>query len=124
MSGFWIAAMIAIWLAFAPTQAGGMASYIIVIGNSMEPGFHIGDFIVHEEADYQLGMRVVYRNLELQFRLPPCHRTRKWTFPLQETTTPADTYQPSQDEVIGKLWLHIPKGGNAIQKIRNLSHDG
>ncbi len=30
-----------------------------------------------------------------------------------------DTYHPSQDEVIGKLWLHIPKGGSAIQKIRN-----
>src|SRR5690554_239392 len=66
LSGFWVTLLIAIWLIFAPTQAGGMASYIIVIGNSMEPDFHIGDLvIVHEEAEYQIGEAVVYRNIEL-----------------------------------------------------------
>jgi signal peptidase I len=122
MSGFWIAAMIAIWLAFAPTQAGGMASYIIVIGNSMEPGFHIGDLvIVHEEADYQIGDAVVYRNLELgSFVFHRVIEQEMGRFTLQgDNNSWIDTYQPSQDEVIGKLWLHIPKGGNAIQKIRN-----
>ncbi len=65
-SGFWLVAMITMWIAIAPKQAGGMASYIIVIGKSMEPNFHIGDLIiVHEEANYQVGDAVVYRNVEL-----------------------------------------------------------
>ena len=66
LAAFWIVTMVAIWLAFAPTQAGGAAAYIIVIGNSMEPNFHIGDLIiVHAEPTYQIGDAVTYRNLEL-----------------------------------------------------------
>jgi len=121
MSGFWLVAMIAMWLAFAPKQAGGMASYIIIIGNSMEPNFHIGDLvIVHEEANYQIGDAVVYHNLELSSSV--FHRVivqKLGRFTLQgDNNSWTDTYQPSKDEVIGKLWVHIPNGGNVIQMIR------
>jgi signal peptidase I len=122
ISGFWIVMMIAIWLVFAPAQAGGMASYIIVIGNSMEPNFHIGDLIiVHEEAVYQVGDAVVYRNLELgSFVFHRIIEQEMGRFTLQgDNNSWTDTYQPSSEEVLGKLWLHIPKGGNAMQKIRN-----
>src|SRR5690242_17680496 len=65
-SAFWVIMMIVIWLAFAPMQAGGMASYTIIIGNSMEPGFHIGDLVIaHQETDYEIGDLVVYRNQEV-----------------------------------------------------------
>ena len=122
LSGFWIILMITLWLYFAPTQAGGMASYIIVIGNSMEPNFHMGDMvIVHEEADYEIGDAVVYRNLELQsFVFHRIITEKLERFTLQgDNNSWTDTYQPSKDEILGKLWLHIPKGGTAIQKIRN-----
>ena len=122
MSGLWVVVMIALWLAFAPTQAGGLASYIIVIGNSMEPGFHIGDLIItHEEADYSIGDAVVYRNLELKnFVFHRIIAEQMGRFTMQgDNNSWTDTYEPSQEEVLGKLWLHIPKGGNAIQKIRN-----
>lgn len=122
ISGFWVVVMIALWLAFAPTQAGGRASYIIVIGNSMEPNFHIGDLvIVHEEAGYQIGDAVVYLNRELEnfvFHRIIAEDMRRFT--LQgDNNAWTDTYQPTREEVIGKLWLHIPKGGNIIQTIRN-----
>ncbi len=122
ISGFWVVVMIALWLAFAPTQAGGPTSYIIVIGNSMEPNFHIGDLvIVHEETRYQVGDAVVYDNLELgNFVFHRIIEQELGHFTLQgDNNSWTDTYQPSKDEVLGKLWLHIPKGGNAIQKIRN-----
>ena len=122
LSGFWLAAMIAMWLAFAPTQAGGLASYIVVIGNSMEPNFHIGDLvIVHEEPNYQIGDAVVYRNLELSnFVFHRIIEQKLGHFTLQgDNNSWTDTYQPSQDEVLGKLWLHIPKGGDIMQRIRN-----
>ncbi|HKI53750.1 MAG TPA: signal peptidase I [Anaerolineales bacterium] len=121
-SGFWAVVMIISWLAFAPTQAGGLASYIIVIGNSMEPNFHIGDLvIVHEETEYKVGDAVVYDNLELNnFVFHRIIEQELGRFTLQgDNNSWTDTYQPSKDEVLGKFWVYIPKGGNAIQKIRN-----
>ena len=32
-----------IWILLAPTQLGGQVSYVIIDGNSMEPGFYFGD---------------------------------------------------------------------------------
>lgn len=122
LSGFWIVMMIAMWLAFAPVQAGGMASYIIVIGNSMEPNFHIGDLvIVHEEAQYQVGDAVVYKNRELEnFVFHRIISQSMGRFTLKgDNNTWTDTYQPAREELLGKLWLHIPKGGSAIQKMRS-----
>ncbi len=114
--------MIAIWFAFAPTQAGGAASYIIVIGNSMEPNFYIGDLIiVHEEPAYQIGDAVTYRNLELSsFVFHRIVSQKLGRYSLKgDNNSWIDTYQPSQAEIIGRLWLHIPKGGIAIQKMRH-----
>src|SRR5512144_1585211 len=66
VSAFSIVIMIVVWIAFAPLQAGGMASYIVIIGKSMEPDFHIGDLvIVHREPTYQVGDAIVYRNQDL-----------------------------------------------------------
>lgn len=117
-----IVMIVAVWLAFAPTQVGGLASYIIVIGRSMEPKFHIGDLvIVHEEPVYQVGDAIVYRNLELEnfvFHRIISHERGQYTLK-GDNNSWVDTYQPSYKEVIGKLWLHIPRGGRAIQKIRS-----
>lgn len=122
ISGFWVVVMLVFWLVLAPTQAGGLASYIIVIGNSMEPNFHIGDLvIVHKETRYQVGDAVVYDNRELgNFVFHRIIEQELGRFTLQgDNNSWTDTYQPTKDEVLGKLWLHVPKGGNIIQRIRN-----
>ena len=122
ISGTWLVLMVTLWLAFAPVQAGGLASYIIVIGNSMEPNFHIGDLvIVHEEATYQVGDAVVYHNVDLEnFVFHRIIKDELGRFTLQgDNNSWADNYQPSKEDVIGKLWIHIPKGGKAIQRIRS-----
>ena len=121
ISAFWFVLMIFTWLAFAPTQAGGWASYIIIIGKSMEPGFHIGDLVItHKQADYQVGDAVVYRNEELNnFVFHRIISDNLGTFALQgDNNSWVDTYQPAREEVIGKLWLHVPKGGVYIQMVR------
>jgi signal peptidase I len=121
IAGFWLVLMVVTWLAFAPTQAGGMASYIVVIGNSMEPRFHIGDLVItHKEAEYQIGDAVVYKNQELKnFVFHRIITEERGTFTLQgDNNSWTDTYQPSQAEIIGKLWLHLPKGGVYIQTLR------
>ena len=122
LSAFWLVLMVVIWLAFAPRQAGGAASYVIVVGNSMEPGFHIGDLVVtHAQAAYQVGDAVVYRNRELDnFVFHRIIAEQADTFTLKgDNNSWIDTYQPARAEVLGKLWLHIPRGGTHIQKLRN-----
>ena len=114
--------MIVTWLAFAPTQVGGLASYIIVIGNSMEPNFHIGDLVItHQEINYEIGDAVVYRNQELRsfvFHRIIAHLQDRYT--LQgDNNSWTDTYEPLGEEVLGRLWLHIPRGGAYIQKLRS-----
>ena len=114
--------MTAVWLALAPTQVGGLASYIIVIGKSMEPKFHIGDLvIVHRQPVYQVGDAIVYRNLELKnyvFHRIISQQMGHYTLK-GDNNSWVDDYKPSHEEVVGKLWLYIPRGGRAIQKIRS-----
>lgn len=122
ISGFWLVLMIVTWLAFAPTQAGGMASYSVIIGNSMEPHFHIGDLVIaHEGTNYQVGDAVVYRNQELNnFVFHRIIADELGKFTLQgDNNSWTDTYQPAREEIIGKLWLRIPRGGVYMQKLRN-----
>lgn len=121
-SAFSIVIMMGIWLAFAPKQVGGLASYIIVIGNSMEPKFHIGDLIiVHEQPVYQVGDAIVYQNVQLKkFVFHRIVSQQLGHYTLQgDNNSWLDTYKPTQEEVIGKLWLHIPRGGKFIQKVRS-----
>jgi signal peptidase I len=121
-SAFSLVVMITVWIAFAPTQVGGMAAYIIVIGNSMEPKFHIGDLIIaHRELTYQVGDAIVYQNPQLKsFVFHRVIATGSGHYTLKgDNNSWVDTYQPAQEEVVGKLWLHIPRGGLAIQKIRS-----
>jgi signal peptidase I len=121
-SALWLAVLFFIWLAFAPTQAGGLASYVIIIGQSMEPEFHIGDLvIVHQEAAYHKGDAVAYKNPELNgFVFHRIIGQSLGQFSLQgDNNSWIDTYQPTSREILGKLWVHIPNGGFYIQKIRN-----
>src|SRR6266498_3120052 len=121
LSAFSIVMMIVIWLTFAPTQAGGMASYIIVIGKSMEPKFHIGDLvIVHREPLYKVGDAIVYRNLDLDsFVFHRIISEQLGRYALKgDNNAWVDTYQPAREEVLGKLWLHLLHGGVIIQKMR------
>jgi signal peptidase I len=121
-SAFSVVMMVVVWLAFAPAQVGGMASYIIVIGKSMEPEFHKGDLvIVHQEPKYEVGDAIVYRNTELRnFVFHRIISQQMGHFILKgDNNSWIDNYTPSQKDVIGKLWLHIPRGGATMQKMRS-----
>lgn len=113
------------WVAFAPTQLGGQVSYVIVDGNSMETGFHLGDLIlVRKSQNYQVGDAVTYQNAELGRYV--FHRIVNLNFDrfvLQgDNNSWLDSYQPASEEIIGKLWVHIPKVGKAIEWLRMPIH--
>jgi len=51
------------WALFAPQQLGGQTSYVILIGNSMEPEFHRDDLILVRPSEvYQIGDTVAYHH--------------------------------------------------------------
>ena len=108
-------------MALAPTQLGGSVTYVIVDGNSMEPGFHFGDLLlVRTESGYQVGDAVTYQNKELgRFVFHRIIGTELDRFILKgDNNSWLDSYHPNQNEVVGKLWVHVPKFGRTIEWMR------
>jgi signal peptidase I len=114
--------LIAIWVAFAPARLGGQVAYVIVNGISMEPGYHLGDLtIMRKAARYQLGDIVTYRDAEMQAYV--IHRIIQVEgdhYVLQgDNNSWIDAYRPTNDEIIGKLWIYIPKLGRLFKWLRS-----
>lgn len=106
---------------FLPVQLGGQVTYVIISGNSMEPGFHRDDLVIVRQANtYQVGDIVTYYNAELEHNvihriiaLEPDH------FILQgDNNSWIDSYHPTQNEIVGKLWIYVPAMGKAVEWAR------
>lgn len=109
------------WMTLAPTQFGGWVTYVIVDGNSMEPGFYLGDLVlVRSQQNYGAGDAVVYYDPNMgSYVFHRIVRTELDRFILQgDNNSWLDSYQPTQDEVVGKLWVHLPKLGRGIEWMR------
>ena len=121
-AAFLLVFVVTAWIIFAPLQLGGQAAYVIVNGNSMEPGFHLGDLvIVHEVLDYQVGDIVVYRSEQLKsFVFHRIIGKNLDFFTLRgDNNSWTDSYQPTRKEIVGKLWIHIPRVGKLVQWLRH-----
>jgi signal peptidase I len=103
-----------VWLFFAPTRLGGQATYIMINGNSMEPGYHFGDLaILRSTDDYSVGDVAAYRDAQLQSLV--IHRILSvnpdgYVFKGDHNYW-VDEYHPARSEMIGKVWIHLPKVG-------------
>ncbi len=112
--------VIVAWIAFAPTQFGGQTVYVIVSGNSMEPGFHRGDLILLRRADsYEVGDIATYRHPTIG---PVIHRIvaeadGHFTFK-GDNNAWLDSYRPTQAEMIGKFWTFVPSVGKIVGQLR------
>jgi signal peptidase I len=121
IAGVLIAVLAALWILFAPAQFGGRTSYVVVNGISMEPKFHKGDLALVRKSDsYNVGDIVVYRHPTIG---PIIHRIigkdgDRYIFK-GDNNDFVDTYHPTQDELIGKFWFHIPAIGQPFTKLRN-----
>lgn len=117
---FFTLSMLALIL-FMPVQLGGGTSYVIISGSSMEPGFHMGDLIIVRRADnYQVGDEVVYRhpNIGAVFHRIVDREGDEYVFK-GDNNGWLDNYQPIKEELIGRLWIHIPKLGRLFNFLRN-----
>lgn len=116
-----LASLAIVWILFAPSKIGGQTSYVIINGNSMEPGFHRGDLVLVKTAlEYRKGDVVAY--LDAKMGAYVFHRiiaTKRERFILQgDNNSWLDDYQPTHNEIVGKLWLHVPKMGKTVEWLR------
>jgi len=104
--------------AFAPTGVGGFATFAATAGTSMAPDFKTGDLVILRKGGplrvgdiggYRSGVTgqvVVHRVIAEDDGRLTFQGDNNWWI---------DTYQPTQDEVVGKLWIHIPGAGEKVE---------
>ncbi|HEU5363225.1 MAG TPA: signal peptidase I [Gaiellaceae bacterium] len=115
------AALATAWWALAPPALDGHAAIAVVDGTSMLPHFRRGDLVLLRQADrYGPGDVVGYRS-RLLHRVV-LHRIVKvengrYTFK-GDNNSWLDPETPARNELIGRLWLRIPRVGAAGGVIR------
>jgi signal peptidase I len=107
--------------AFWPAALGGSATYVTTHGSSMEPSFHQGDLAVVRRANhYGVGDVVAYRSETLHTTVLhriTAHGADGYTF-RGDNNDFTDPDHPNESQLIGKLWIHVPKGGRVLGALR------
>jgi len=116
---------VALFLLFAPTTIGGTFAYAIVNGNSMAPLLATDDMVLLRSADdYAVGDAVAYRHPQIGTVLHRIVADDGERFTLQgDNRDGGDSYNPTRDDIIGRQWFVIPRGGavsRVLQTPRNL----
>lgn len=112
-----LSALAAAWWLLAPTVVGGRATYVVTHGISMEPAYHTGDLaIVLPDEEYRVGEVVAYHSRLLHTMV--LHRIIGVSadgFVMQgDNNAWRDPEHPGDDEIAGRLLLHVPRGGRVL----------
>ncbi len=106
---------------FGPAGLGGLSTYAVTAGTSMAPNFATGDLVILRKGDplrvgdiggYRSGLTgqiVVHRVIAEDHGRLTFQGDNNWWI---------DTYQPTQDEVVGKLWVHIGGAGKKVNAVQ------
>lgn len=107
-----------------PTQLGGPTTMIVVAGDSMEPTLSDGDLVVLREKDgYDVGGVVTFPVPEGEAGAGTLviHRIvgREGDgFVLRgDNRDRVDEWRPSDADIKGELWVHVPQGGDRLMAI-------
>lgn len=105
------------WVNFGPRQLGGSVSYVMTHGISMQPRVQEGDLvIVREAAGYQPGDVIAYQSASLH--RPVMHRIvdmdENGYITKGDNNDWLDIDRPTNADVIGREWIHIPKAGKIL----------
>jgi signal peptidase len=120
-AGLALAAVVCLWIAFAPTQLGGRATYALIVGSSMEPGLERGDLaIVRTKDRYRAGDVILFDDRALGRDV--LHRivaTSGGRFVTKgDNNGYRDDFRPALGDVRGALWLHLPAVGRPLSWLR------
>jgi signal peptidase I len=110
------------WFYLAPTEIGGSTRYLITHGISMEPLLHTGDLVLIRPVDnYRVGQVVAYHSTLLHtivlhriIRIQGGHYFFKG-----ENNDFIDPTHATRALLVGRMWLHIPRGGVVLSWIKN-----
>jgi len=120
-----VAVLLSVAIVFAPVQLGGSTIYSSTVGNSMEPRFHKGDLaLARPAAGYLVGDVVLYESPV--FHRPVLHRIiaiedGRFFFKGDHNTF-VDPGSVTRDELLGKLWLRVPRAGKALSWVGAPGH--
>jgi signal peptidase I len=108
---------IAAWLVAGPSQLGGPVTYLITSGTSMEPNFHSGDLAITRSAgSYHVGDIVAYRETARSTFLHRIVALDGERFVTKgDNNNWSDGIEPQPSQVLGRLWVHLPGAGRALQ---------
>jgi signal peptidase len=118
----------ALWLIIAidawylwPSSLGGATTVVIVSGSSMEPTFSDGDLVIAREGPVDIGDIVVYQPAEIG-GARVVHRIIGGDpiegYQIQgDNNGWVDQWSPTQDEIVGRVDVHLPGGGRLAQAI-------
>src|SRR5487761_2311408 len=109
------------WINFSPPRLGGDSVYVVTSGISMEPRFHTGDLaILRPSGTYKVGEIVGYRSPVLGIVMHRIIRESNGHFFMKgDNNNFVDSYHPTPSDVVGRLWLHVPKIGRLISNQRD-----
>jgi signal peptidase len=119
--------MVATWFfTLRPTFLGGSAVYITVTGTSMEPTLHGGDFVILQEREsYRTGDIIAYPIPEGEAGAGSriIHRIiggsgSEGYVTQGDNRVGADSWRPTDAEVLGSLWFHAPAVGRLFPHLR------
>ena len=112
-----------IWV--APPQLGGSTTYSATVGTSMQPMFYKGDLaLVRPATSYKVGDVVLYESPVLH--RPVLHRIiviqgTHYYFK-GDNNDFVDPGYATRGDILGKLWLHVPKVGKGLSWIGKPAH--
>ena len=121
LSGVAVVVVGLFWFNFAPTSLGGDSIYVVTAGISMEPRFHTGDVaILRPASSYEVGEIVGYKSPRIGIVMHRIIGEKKGHFLMKgDNNNFVDEYHPAPSDVVGKLWLHVPKVGRIISSQRD-----
>ncbi len=113
------------WMFLGPSNVRGPVAYLVTSGNSMEPYLHRGDLaVVRAGKNGSVGDVLAYRNSQTGQRV--LHRViakERDRFVLQgDNNSWVDTFQPTSEDLVGRLWFRIPKAGMVVEWMRAPLH--
>jgi signal peptidase I len=114
-----------VWTFLAPPQLGGSTSYAVIAGTSMEPHLHRGDLVLARgQGSYAVGDAVVYRSSDLGRSV--LHRVIAREGPRfvfkGDNNTFVDPVRPEQHDLVGRLWIRVPRAGGWLEWLRAPLH--
>lgn len=116
------------WFEFVrPSSLGGPATYVIVSGTSMLPTMESGDLgVAFRQESYAVGDLVVYRvpgadpggGTQIVHRVVGRPGRGKGYIVKGDNREGVDYWRPIDDEILGKVRLHVPHAGAFLVFVR------